>query len=120
MEMTFDRREHVLCATVTGRLDGETTPRFDAGLREAVRETDRYLIVDLAGVAYMNSSGLRVILAMAKQLKAQGGRALVCGLSTPLHQMFTVSGFDKVIHIAKSRERAFDALSGRGGTARQE
>ena len=23
MEMTFDRREHVLCATVTGRLDGE-------------------------------------------------------------------------------------------------
>ena len=120
MEVTFERREHVLCATVTGRLDAETTPRFDADLHEAIQETDRYLMIDLAGVTYMNSSGLRVILTMAKRLKAQGGRGLVCGLSTALYQMFTVSGFDKVIHIAKSRERAFDALSGRGGAARQE
>ena len=50
-------------------------------------------VIDLAGVDYVSSAGLRVILLAGKRLKAGGGRLALAGLRDNVREVFEMSGF---------------------------
>jgi anti-sigma B factor antagonist/stage II sporulation protein AA (anti-sigma F factor antagonist) len=98
-----------------GRLDTNTAPAFEAALL-GVLESSHRLIVDLAGVDYVSSAGLRVVLMGAKRARQAGGGLVLCGLDPNIREVFTVSGFLKILVTAESREQALGLLriSGNG------
>ena len=67
---------------------------------------DKRLVVDLAGLEYISSAGLRSILASAKKLKAQGGDLAFCALSGIVAEVFAVSGFAKLLPVFATRAEA--------------
>ena len=96
----------ILTAKVSGRIDSKRAPDFETALRAVIAGEDRAIIVDLGGVTFVGSSGLRTLLTAAAELQERGTGFAVCGLSGPLRSLFRLSGLDRVIPVAASRAEA--------------
>ena len=68
-------------------------------LEEAITPLEGAVVIDLSGVAFVASSGLRVLLKQAQRLKGQGGELRVCGADKTVAEVFVMSGFDSIIAI---------------------
>jgi anti-sigma B factor antagonist len=68
-------------------------------LEEAIKSLEGAVVIDLSGVAFVASSGLRVLLKQAQRLKFEGGELRVCGADKTVTEVFKMSGFDKIIAI---------------------
>jgi anti-anti-sigma factor len=101
---------------LNGRLDTETSADFELAAHDLTAAGERRFIVDLAGISYVSSAGLRVLLALAKQMSTGGGELRLCGLAPSVRQVFDLSGFSKLFVIATDVESALGEKSG-GSTA---
>jgi anti-anti-sigma factor len=99
----------VLILAPAGRVDSTTAAALDDALRPASDE--RRLIVDLSGVEYMSSAGLRVLLVVAKRTRASAGQLVLCGLTDPVRQVFELAGFLPLFTVEPSRDRAIARLN---------
>lgn len=55
--------------TVSGRIDSGNASEFDTAVKAALDEGRYNLVLDLAGVSYMSSAGLRVLVAALRECK---------------------------------------------------
>ena len=67
MDVSFRENGAYGLITITGRVDATNAPELDSQLDEILIQTNLAVIVDLSGVEYMSSAGLRSILKLAKQ-----------------------------------------------------
>lgn len=80
-----------------GRLDSSTTTLLQDRLAEILTRKPRRLVLDFSRLDYINSTGLRVLLTTAKQLRADNAEFLLCGLLPAVREVLQVSGFHKII-----------------------
>lgn len=81
---------------VTGRVDTTTAPELDAGLKLAGNET---LTLDLSGVPYMSSAGLRCLLTAQKTMMAGGGSMTIVGVQPAVREVLDITGFSGILTI---------------------
>lgn len=91
-----------------GRLDAVTVPDLDAILDEQLRSGHMQLVLDLAGVTYLSSSGLRALLRARKLAQAGGGDVVLCGMSPRVREVFEMIGFTSLFRVF---ERATEAAA---------
>ena len=89
-----------------GRIDTTTSAAVEEALRRTVDAGGRELVVDLEGVDYISSAGLRVFLVLAQRLRNEQGRLVLCGLPEPVRQVFHLAGFIPLFEIERTREAA--------------
>jgi anti-sigma B factor antagonist len=82
--------------TLTGRLDAMTSPPVEGRLLEAVRHAPA-VVLDLSGLDYVSSAGLRILLKAAKEAKAAQSRLALAGLRSAVREVFEVSGFFSIL-----------------------
>lgn len=79
-----------MTVVVAGNVDTTTAPEFSAALNlEGVNEAT----IDLSGVSYMSSMGLRCLLVAKKAMTAQGGDILLKGVQKPVKDVLDMTGF---------------------------
>jgi len=66
---------------LSGRLDTETAVDVELALQDLLGAGERQFLIDLAGIGYVSSAGLRVLLGLAKQLEGGKGTLRLCGLN---------------------------------------
>ena len=110
MDIGLERQEGALVAKPEGRIDGINASDFEKALRDAIDEEGGSLVVDLAGLTYISSAGLRAILLIAKLLAQRNAKFGLCSLSDPIREVFEISGFDKIVSIHGSRAEALAAV----------
>ena len=71
----------------------------------------RGLEIDLAGVEYISSVGLRVLMLASKQVKAQGGALAVADLQPVVREIFEISRFNLVLEVFPTLREALAKLS---------
>jgi len=106
MNFTNTQNGDTLVVNVTGRMDAITAPEFDAQCQSWIEAGNIKVVVDLSGLEYISSAGLRSILAAAKKLKGAKGELLFSGLSGMVEEVFNVSGFAAMFSIYKTTEEA--------------
>ena len=73
-----DMNGNVAVVTASGRFDSNTTPSLDAELSKVVAEKNK-IVLDLKGVEYLSSAGLRAIVKVLQAAqKSGGGIKLAC------------------------------------------
>ena len=121
MELSLATRtvaEHTVLE-VGGEVDVYTAPRLRERLVELVDSGARDVVVDLAGVEFLDSTGLGVLVGGLKKVRAHDGSLqLVCSQERLL-KIFRITGLAKVFVIHESADevrriaRAFaDTLTG--------
>ena len=109
MVINVERENGILIAQVAGRVDSANAPEFEKALSAAISEGCA-LVLDLKGLSYISSSGLRVLLLVAKTLRNRAAHLALCSLSGPIREVFEISGFDKIIPVHDSRAEALAAV----------
>jgi anti-anti-sigma factor len=59
-------------------------------------------VIDLAGLEYIASAGLRVILLTQKRCKAAGAGVKLIHVAPPVHDIFHYAGFDQILDITRA------------------
>jgi len=86
-----------LTIALTGRMDTTTAPELDAELKQSVSGI-KELVLDFAGLEYLSSAGLRVLLAAQKVMNRQGSM-VVKNVNETIMEIFEVTGFVDVLTI---------------------
>lgn len=95
--------------TLGGRLDTETAADLELAMQDLLGAGERDFLIDLGGIGYVSSAGLRVLLGVAKQLDGGRGSLRLCRLSPAVQQVFDVAGFTRLFAIFPNREAALGA-----------
>ena len=64
------------------------------------------LILDFAGLDYISSAGLRMVLVVAKRLKQESGLLVLCGMQPHVREVFDISGFLAILNVEPTRSEA--------------
>jgi anti-sigma B factor antagonist len=106
MEITTSAKNDVLLVTLNGRLDAVTAADFDQKINSLLTEGASSLVLNLHGLEYISSAGLRSILVTGKKLKSSNGGFALVGLRGVVKEVFEVSGFYSIFKIFESEEEA--------------
>jgi anti-anti-sigma factor len=112
MELNRDEEQGVVVIRASGRLDELAAQETEKTLAAVLRESPEKMLVDMSGVEYVSSSGLRVLLMLSKAMKKQGGRLVLCGLSPFVAEVFEISSFNRMFEIRDTAETAMAELIG--------
>jgi anti-anti-sigma factor len=111
MELTVDEMPGGLTrATLVGRMDVEGALAIDERFTVLGR-LRRKLVVDLSGVTFMASMGLRTLMVAARSLSEIGGRMALAGPQPNVEKVLETSGIGEVIGVHSSVEAAAAALN---------
>ena len=114
--MKLDSRTYADTVVVApeGRLDHDNCDTFRAGLQPHLAQaaaSRQRVVLDLSGLAYVSSAGLRCFMLAAKETRAAGGRIVLAALRPVVAEIFQISRFDMVFEIFPSVREALGALS---------
>jgi len=82
----------------TGRLDAAQCPKAQSFL-DAVQAPK---VFDFAGLEYISSAGLGVLLKTQKRVMGSSGRLKLVNVNHHIHDIFRYSGFDQIFEIQKA------------------
>jgi anti-anti-sigma factor len=86
-----------LVVSAFGELNLSNAKTLEAELRRAIAGDASGVILDLGGVSFIDSSGLRVVLLMAKQSLRNGGRVRLLRGSAPVERAIEGSGVEHLL-----------------------
>ncbi|QRG69844.1 anti-sigma F factor antagonist [Brevibacillus choshinensis] len=108
LRIVMETRQDVLVIRLQGELDHHTAEELRGKVDEILRAPDiRHIVLSLADLTFMDSSGIGVILGRYKQISARSGDMYVTSINPTIYRIFEMSGLFKVI---KFRENEADAL----------
>lgn len=110
LHISVSERETTGLVSVNGKIDMLTANQISATLDEASRKTPR-LVLDLAGVDFMSSAGLRIILATLKQSRANGGDLRLAAPRLAVEKILKLAGFSSIVKIYPSVEQALESFT---------
>lgn len=100
-----ETRGDVAVVFVGGRIDSETAPAFDAELTKVVSNNSK-LVLELQGVDFMSSAGLRAIVKAAQAVEQKGGAVKMASAPELVTSIFYTVGFNQKITEYKTVEEA--------------
>lgn len=86
-----------LTIALSGRLDTTTAPKLEAELKQNISGVEE-LILDFAGLEYLSSAGLRVLLSAQKVMNRQGSM-IVKNVNETITEIFDITGFVDILTI---------------------
>ncbi len=88
----------------------ETDDLRDTLAKEADAGTQN-LLIDLAGVSYLNSTALGVLIAAHTNFSKRGGRIGLCNVSKNIENIFVITKLALVFNIFNSADEGVKALN---------
>jgi anti-sigma B factor antagonist len=98
-------------ARVSGRVDVTQATAFREALTGVADSRPFGLIIDLAGITYIDSSALAVLIATNKHCRADNVRLILASLSDKARVVIELSRLDKVFTIAADVHAAVEVIN---------
>ena len=108
MTLTTEMNNGVLVLSPRGRIDHHTSDKLREALMSHTEGPERaiQLVVNFAGVDYVNSVVLHTVLVVSQRLAGTKGTLVLCEMKDHILEVFRVSGFDKIMTIAETEADA--------------
>jgi anti-anti-sigma factor len=114
MQFSSRRFTDVVLAAPVGRIDHPSAGPFEEALRPLLEQagiSKETLVLDFSGVEYISSVGLRVLMAAAKQARAQQSKIAIAGLQPIVAEIFAISRFNRILELYPSVPEALAQFS---------
>lgn len=110
MELTVTPLENGITAIqLVGRMDMKNTLLIDSQITALVARENARVVIEMSGVDFVASVGLRLLISCAKTNARQGGHLALWGLQPMVAESFGIAGIDVLIAIHETLQ---DALVG--------
>ena len=114
MQLSIRHFADVVVALPVGRIDHAAAGLLEAQLMPVLEQAaanHSAAVLDFAGVEYISSVGLRVLMIAAKAMRAHERPIAIAALQPVVAEIFAISRFDKVLTVYPSVRMALQALS---------
>lgn len=107
MLIEVEKLEGILVVRLTGELDLCTAEKFKQTVEKELESRGvKNIILNLAKVPFIDSSGLGVILGRYKTVQERGGKLLAVELLPAVKRIFELSGLPKIIAVHDKESQA--------------
>lgn len=111
MEISEEHIGSTCVVTAKGRLDGGASAAFAERISGLITAQNPKLLIDLAGVDFVTSAGLRAVLLLVKKVKAAGGTFALCSVQDSVREVLDITGFTGMLSIHPARADAIAAMT---------
>jgi anti-sigma B factor antagonist len=98
--------------TLRGELDAHDAPRLRELFAAAVSELEGArrprLVVDLTGVAFLDSTALGTVVGAVRRVREVGGELRIVLPETAARRIFEITGLDEVLDVHPTRAAALE------------
>ena len=98
MTIRKERNDGKLMLAPEGRLDTTTSPDLEAEI-EASCDGISELLLDFAGLRYLSSAGMRVLLSAQQKANAEGFTMSLTNVNEEVMEVFDMTGFSRFLTI---------------------
>jgi anti-sigma B factor antagonist len=110
MELATEKAGDVTVVTLPGeQLDAGNAKDFKRDVASLLEPRGK-VVFDLAGLQFVDSSGLGAILSCLRNLNANGGDLKLCGMSKPVRALFELVRMHKIFDIYPTKQDAIKAF----------
>lgn len=106
VNVTEEAKGDVLILRMNGRLDAVSSPNAERKVFDYINNGQHKLLLDFAGIDYLSSAGMRMLLSVTKKLKTLSGKLVLCSVTTNVMDVLKMSGFDHVLELSQTEEDA--------------
>ncbi len=103
-----DRHGDTLVVTVAGDVDMRRSATFQRSLMELFDHNPKRILIDLAGVRYIDSSGLASMVKLLSRVRQDELELCLCGLTDLVRSMLEITRLDTVFTICPSVAEAME------------
>jgi anti-sigma B factor antagonist len=102
----------VTVLSLEGRLDAVSSEVAGKQIDGVIEDGAGKIVIDLSGLEYISSSGLRVMLAALKKVRSRSGDIRLSALKPFVHEVFEISGFSRIFLVFDNADQAVASFSG--------
>lgn len=103
MNLAIEKIGPALVISPRGQINSANAATVESDLIKHIDNGENRLVLDLSGLDYISSAGLRVMLLVAKRLKQQTGLLALCNIQPHVREVFDISGFLAILTVVESR-----------------
>jgi anti-sigma B factor antagonist len=105
LSIQTDQMQSVSVITVKGRVDSDTAPELDSALTKLLEENNK-VVLNLEGVEYVSSAGLRAIVKAYQNAKKSGGNVHLASASSSVEGILLTVGMMQMFKMFPTSEEA--------------
>lgn len=95
---------------LVGRLDSVTVGNVETPLTAAVAATGRNAVLDLTGLEFLSSLGIRLLLSAARVVTRRGGKVVLFGAQPMVREVLSAMALDEVLPLVDTEAQAVARL----------
>ena len=100
-------------ARLDGEIDASNVHDIGDRLRSMITNRSFSLIIDLSGIAYVDSAGINLMFSLAEEMRGRQQRlAIVVGDGSPIARMMALTGLDRAVAVHASLPAALSSAKG--------
>ena len=108
MSFAMQKNGEVVVVDVAGQLIVGNRQELKQKILDELEKGQRKVLVDFARTGYIDSSGLGVLVSLAKKMRDMGGDLRLANLNDDLQTLFELTKLDTLFQISETRERALE------------
>lgn len=97
---------------LSGRIDGNTAPKFEMAMRKAQDKNHYKIVLNMADISYMSSAGLRILISSSKESrKHRGGDVRLAEVNERIADVLDLSGLTPLFKIYDTESEAIESFA---------
>lgn len=111
MEIQHEHHGTLTVVSVLGSLDALTAPQLSDYLTQELKAGHNQVVLNLAGLDYTSSAGLRVILNTTKDARERGGDVRLAAMRPTVSKVLEMSGFTNILKFFPDTDAAVKSFA---------
>ncbi|MDF2560973.1 MAG: anti-anti-sigma factor [Microbacterium sp.] len=109
MELSTDTRDGYAVIVLSGRLTASGAPLLRNAVGDLVTAGEPHIVIDMAELAFVDSSGLGALVGGLKSARVAGGDLRIAAVPDAVRTVLRLTNLDRVLRDYPTPESAFDA-----------
>ncbi len=110
MELTSKKIGQICMVQVSGVVDSETVDGFAAELNRLTDGGERLIVLDMAGLKYINTAGLSLIADLFKKTSHAMGSLKLLHVTEPIRELLDIVRFTRIIDLYDDEQEAIESF----------
>lgn len=106
LSIETDNRQSISVMKVKGRVDSDSAPEFDDALGKLLQDNRNRIVLNLNGVEYMSSAGLRAMVKAYQAATKSGGDLRLASVSDPVEVILRTVGMMQMLKMYPTDQEA--------------
>ena len=106
MEIKKNEEQGALVLTVSGEIDMHFATEFRKEMFDAFSSAPNRMIIDMAGIEFIDSSGIATLVEGLREAKAKSTEFILCSLSEKVRDIFELARLETIFKIVENKKEA--------------